>query len=83
MSDKATGYVVYYCERLRDGREEGAKCFDTVEQASAFINADNWGPGYRNITFRLFELGRELSLERVDEEVPQPPVVKTQFRVSS
>jgi hypothetical protein len=83
VSDKATGYVVYYCECLRDGREEGAECFDTVEQASAFINADSWGAGYRNITFRLFELGRELPLVRVTEQVPQPPVVKTQFRVSS
>lgn len=70
------GYVVYYCEHLRDGTEEGAKCFDALEEALAFLNkARNDWFAADNHTFRLFELGREVRLLEETVEESQPPRV--------
>lgn len=74
-------YVVYFCERLRDGREEGARVVDTVEEGLALIERYAHGYGGCNTTFRLFELGREIPLERETVEEPQPAKVRTRFKV--
>ena len=71
MPKANTGYVVYGCEHLRDGLEEWAKCFDTLETALAYVNEDFFANG--RMTFRLFELGKEVKLEERVEEIPQPP----------
>ena len=76
-----TGYVVYGCERLRDGVEEWAKCFDTLEQALAHINENAAFFCGRNMRFDLFRLGTPIPLEAVLIEEPQPARVKTVFKV--
>lgn len=73
------GYVVYVCEHLRDGVEEGAKCFVKLEDALAFINADRFARD--NHTFRLFKLGKELPLSADDVTEPQPAKVVKRFKV--
>jgi hypothetical protein len=76
---KTTGYVVYGCEGLRDGREEWAKCFDTLEKAVAYLNKDFFAKD--NMTFRLFELGKEIPLTEESVEEPQPSKVTTRIKV--
>lgn len=63
------GYVVCFCERLRDGTEEGAKVFPTREKAIEFINKIANGFAGDNCDFRLFELGKEIPIrgEKVEE----------------
>jgi hypothetical protein len=73
------GYVVYGCEWLRYGLEEWTKCFDTLEQAVAYINKDFFAKS--NMTFKLFKLGREIPLELEETEVSQPAKVTTRFKV--
>lgn len=77
---KPTGYVVYCCEHLRDGIEEGAKCFDKLEDALDFLNSPNWF-ARSNSTFKLFELGKQIPLELVKTEVPQPSKQTVKFKV--
>lgn len=72
------GYVLYIYTQLQDGHEEGAKCFDKIEDALAYVNKDHWG---YNPTFRLFELGKEIPLTTVTEEEPQPAKTKTVYKL--
>jgi hypothetical protein len=76
---KPSGYVLYILERMQDGTEECARCFDTVEAAVAYANKPHWPGG--NLTFRLFGLGKEIPLAEGVEEEPQPPKTKTVYRV--
>lgn len=76
-----SGYVVYFREHLRDGREEHAKAFDSLEKAIAFINEVANGYGGATYSFRMFELGKEVPIRSVNEETPQPPVIKTRYEV--
>lgn len=65
------GYVVYYCEHMRDGQEEGARVFGTMVEAKAFLERmANESFARDNYTFRLFELGKEIVLnkKRVNKE---------------
>lgn len=57
-------YVLYWCEHLRDGIEEGAKVFKSIEAVEEFLNtkAVNFF-AFDNHEFRLFEMGRELPLK--------------------
>ena len=59
------GYVVWFCEHMRDGREDGAKCFQTFEGALKFINEDtqNWFARC-NHTFQIFEMGKEIKIKQ-------------------
>jgi hypothetical protein len=75
-------YVVYCCEHLRDGREEGAKIVGSIEEGITLIN--KWKANYiggDNTEFGLFELGKEIPIELVKTEVPQPPLVTKQYRL--
>ena len=77
------GFVVYWHERLRDGTEEGARCFSTQDAAVEFINnaAQTWFAAC-NTEFLLFHLGAEIPLEPADMvEKPQPPKVTRGFRI--
>jgi len=76
-------YVVYWCEHLRDGHEEGAKVLPTLESALEFLSsaATRWFAG-SNYEFRLFELGREVPLERteMEEEVKVSSQKRVRYR---
>lgn len=77
MPKANNGYVVYFCERLRDGMEESAKCFDTLDQVLAFVNKDFFAKD--NYEFCVFALGEEVPLKKQRVEVPQPPKVTEHF----
>lgn len=66
-------YVVYWCERLRDGTDEGAKVLNSIEGVQELVKQLSRHIGYSNTTIRLFKLGEEipLTVEKVLE--PQPP----------
>ena len=74
---KLTGYVVKLIEHLRDGQEECAKVFGTLDAALAWINDDFFAKS--NMTFRLFKLGREIPLRTEKFERQQPPVTTERF----
>lgn len=64
--------VVYWCEHLRDGVEEGSKIVADVGEAEVLVKQLTKGVGWCNTTFRLFKLGDEIHI-RVDRiEEPQP-----------
>lgn len=82
MTRKPAGYVVYFCEHLRDGIEEGARAFDNLPDAIAFLdNARNEWFARSNYTFKLFTLGEEIPLEEEKVEVPQPSKETVKFKV--
>ena len=73
---KPIGYVVYYEERLRDGKDDGAKCFKTLDLALEFIDeAKKRFFAADNYKFQLFEMGKEIPLDEVVTEVPQPALL--------
>ena len=74
---KPTGYVVYGVEHLRDGIEEWGRVFTKIEDALAYLNKDFFAKG--NMTFRLFELGKEVHITTEKTEVPQPSKVTERF----
>lgn len=83
-------YVVYWCEHLRDGEEPGARVVETLAtksqasmpaEAEAIINRIANGFAGCNHSFALFELGRQLPLDRGVVETPQPPRTETKFTV--
>ncbi len=82
MGEKVTGYVVYYVEELRDEHIEGAKCFETLDEACSYINGGRW---FGNYTFRIFEMGQEVKLEPIKVKEHEKTVVKerTVYRVST
>lgn len=54
---------------MRDGREYGARVCWSLEEALAFLGeaATTWFAN-SNYEFKLFELGKELPLDRIDTE---------------
>jgi len=78
---KEKWYVVHAVERLRDGREEWARVVCGLDDAIAMINQSSNGFTGCNTDYQVFELGKEIPLEIVKEEEPQPAKVKTKFRV--
>jgi hypothetical protein len=77
-------YAVYFCEHMRDGEEDGAKVVETVEEALSIINRIGNGFAGSNYTFRLFKLGKEISLNRevVEEPKPVEMVKRAKFSVT-
>ncbi len=75
------GYVVYVCEHLRDGTDEHGKLFETKEAALHYINdgISRWFCS-DNMTFKLFELGREVPLTQEEVELPQPSKKTRRFK---
>lgn len=77
-------FVVYYCEHMGDGQEEGAKIVGTIEEALSII--DRIGNGFcgSNNSFRLFKLGEEIPLkvEVVREPKPVEVVERRRFTVA-
>ena len=69
-------YVVWYEERLRDGMEDGAKIFESVEEALKFIEygANRWFAA-SNHTFKLFKLGAEVPIQLSDIKTEKKEVV--------
>jgi hypothetical protein len=81
MSEQVKYYVVYYCERMRDGREEGAKvgsleyCLEIAQKMRNGFCGDN-------TEVRIFELGKEIPLEEEQiMEQPKPAVEKIVIKV--
>lgn len=77
-------YVVYFCEHMRDGQEEGAKIVDTVEEALSIVDRIGNGFAGSNHSFRLFKLGEEIPLKRevVKEPKPVEVVERAKFSVA-
>lgn len=61
-------FVVYWCEHLRDGIEEGAKVFAKEEEALATINKIGNGFVHDNTEIRLFHLGAEIPLKKTEKK---------------
>jgi hypothetical protein len=76
-----THYVVYWCEHLRDGIEEYARVWPSMEAALDCIARLANGFAADNLEIRLFELGREIPLERKEEKEPQPDKVVRRYFV--
>ncbi len=76
------GYVLYWCEHMRDGREEGARCFETLAEVEAFLNekAVNFF-AFDNRTFQLFEMGAEVPLTLAKDKVVEQTREVRQFKV--
>lgn len=72
------GYVVYWIEQLRDGEESGSKIFSSLEEALQLIEKYANGFAGCNITFQLFELGKEVPLKEgeVEEEVMKEVITR-------
>lgn len=82
MSKQQKHYVVYCCEHLRDGIEECAKIFPTLKEAMEKLN--EWGNGWGkdNYELRLFELGKEIILDRkIIKKVEEKIQERTEFKV--
>ena len=81
MPEQPTKYVVYWCESLRDGIEEGARVKSTIEGALQLITSlsNGW---LGNTTFRLFELGKEIPLTQETIEIPQPAIKRIAYRTA-
>lgn len=75
-------YVVYFCEHLRDGEEDGAKIVSTIEQALAVIDRIGNGFAGGNYSFRLFKLGEEIPLKREVVKEPKPVEVVERAKFS-
>ena len=74
-------YVVYYCERLRDGNDDGAKIVTGLDNALAMV--ERLGNGFTacNMEIRLFELGREIPLEMTTSNEEVVTKTKNHFKV--
>ncbi len=76
------GYVVACFERLQDGHEEWARCFDKLDAALAYVSAVKAREHTRgNITCTVHEIGKRVEIEEVRHEEPQPPKVSVAYRV--
>lgn len=73
-------YVAVAEEHLRDGMEQYAKIFFTIEEAIEWINKDRFA--YANHTFALFELGKRLPIIQEETEIPQPSKVESRYRLA-
>ena len=75
-------YVLYWCERLRDGTEEGARVYGSVEAAlkGAARVKNGWNP--HTVEVRLFELGEEVPIAEEAVEEPQPAKKTIGFRLA-
>lgn len=71
--------MVHGRENMRDGCEEYGRCFGTLDDALAHINAPCFAKA--NCVYRLFELGREIPLEADEVERPQPSRRETVYRI--
>ncbi len=69
---KPTHYVVYWCEHLRDGIEEGAKVVSSIEEGLKLIDKIANGFAGCNCEFKMFELGKEVPIKAGAVEEPQP-----------
>jgi len=74
-------YVLYWCEGLRDGIEEGAKVVSSVKEGVELAEKITNGFAGCNTNVKLFELGKEIPLLKFEEEEPQPSRKKTKFKV--
>ena len=75
-------YVVCATEHLRDGVEHGVTVVSSLKEVEETL--DRWGNGFaaNNTTFCVFELGKEVRIQRSVEETPQPSIKKTVFKIS-
>lgn len=73
-------FVVYYCENLRDGIDEGAKIVPSVAEGVKLIESLANGFGGSNMHFKLFRIGSEIRLNASVVESPQPTVKRAKFQ---
>lgn len=73
--------VLFWCEYLRDGTEEGAKVIPNKRAAVELANKLLSSFGGCNTEFKLFELGKEVPLGKETVEEPQPSKKTTKFVV--
>lgn len=71
-------YIVYYCENLRDGKEEGVKIVTSLKEAKDVIEEFANDYGVSNTTFQIFELGKEIPLHLEEGEI-QTVTTQTKF----
>lgn len=69
------GYVVFWSEHLRDGTEEGARCYETLEGALEGAGELLEGFNRHNLTVRVFTMGEEIPIVVEEVKEPQPPKV--------
>lgn len=74
-------YVVWWCERMRDGNDEVAQIVASEEAAVALIDKIANGFAGSDMEFKIFELGNEIPLERDTTEKPRPPVTATRYAI--
>lgn len=74
-------YVVYHIDRYQDCTEDHAKVVHNLEAALEL--ADKWGEEVPSCITEvmIFELGKEIPIEKVKTEVPQPPVVISKYKL--
>lgn len=80
--DIANKYVVYWCERLRDGTEEGAVVVTGIEAALALANRMKGGINPHCTECLIFKLGEHVPLVETELVVPQPPKTVTGYRLT-
>lgn len=57
-------YVVYWCERLRDGVERGSEVVGSLQRAIEIADDLVNSFGGRNTTVRIFKIGEEVEIVR-------------------
>lgn len=72
-----SGYILHRRQKLSYSTHDDWLHFPTRVEALGEVNACDTP----DVTFRLYELGRELPLKLVEESVPQPPVVRQRYVV--
>lgn len=74
-------YVIHGCERLRDGIEEWARVVSSLEEAEAYLDKRGNGFAACNMSFKVFELGKEVGVAEETVEQPQPARTSRKFKV--
>ncbi len=76
-------YVIYGCEHLQDGIEEWAKILRTKEECLEYLNQSLTGFGHACCTYKVFELGKEITaeFEMKETKVEREPEIKQQWHI--
>ena len=80
--DVSNKFVVYVCERLRDGTEEWAKVVTGLTEAIEYATRMKQGFNPHNIECLIFKLGEHVPLVEKVVEQPQPSVKVTVYELA-
>ncbi len=74
-------YIIFIEERMKDGTETCLKAIRGLDEALAYINSHQQKIyAKNNFSYRLYELGKEIKIEEVEAEIPQPPKKEKIYR---